>query len=68
MAETRFTLGELKKHNGVTSALIYVALKGTVFDVTSKGQEFYGAGKFGPCVIVVDLNIFYSGIEYTEKD
>lgn len=44
MSQT-FTLQELKKYNGNgAGGLIYVALKDTVFDVTEKGANFYGAG------------------------
>ena len=41
-----FSLAELSKYDGVKCDKIYVALKGTVFDVTEKGKDFYAPGKY----------------------
>lgn len=38
-----FTLKELAKFNGDNNGPIYLAVKGVVYDVSSK-REFYGAG------------------------
>lgn len=39
-----FTEDELKKYNGENSDLLYLAILGNVFDVTS-GASYYGVGK-----------------------
>lgn len=39
--ETNFTPQTLSKYNGHDEAKIYIAIKGTVFDV-SQGRQFYG--------------------------
>ncbi|KAK9370443.1 cytochrome b5-like heme/steroid binding domain-containing protein [Lipomyces kononenkoae] len=41
--DTAFTLMELRQYDGVQNPLIYVAVKGTVFDVT-KNSKVYGPG------------------------
>ncbi|KAK7203553.1 cytochrome b5-like heme/steroid binding domain-containing protein [Myxozyma melibiosi] len=41
--DTKFTPSELRKYDGVQNPSIYVAVKGTVFDVTPK-KEVYGPG------------------------
>lgn len=43
----QFTVGELKQYNGHgASGKIYIAVSGKVFDVTVKGRDFYGDGKY----------------------
>ncbi|KAK9388380.1 cytochrome b5-like heme/steroid binding domain-containing protein [Lipomyces mesembrius] len=41
--DTLFTLAELRQYDGVQNPSIYVAVKGTVFDVT-KNSKVYGPG------------------------
>ncbi|TIB77292.1 hypothetical protein E3Q23_01350 [Wallemia mellicola] len=42
--DTPITVDELKEHDGSNDKPIYVAIKGTVFDVTKK-KEMYGSGQ-----------------------
>ena len=42
--DTPITPAELSQHDGSNDKPIYVAIKGTVFDVTKKA-DMYGAGK-----------------------
>ena len=58
-----YTLSELEKYNGEgPDGRILVALNAHVYDVTEHGRQFYGKGMHS-----LGLNVFYSGIKYTEK-
>lgn len=58
--DTPISVAELSEHDGSNDKPIYVAIKGTVFDVTKK-VEMYGSGKsynifavlfFNECVVI----------------
>jgi len=47
MAGKDLTLAELRKFDGSgDGGLIYVAINGKIFDVTEKGKQFYGPGRW----------------------